>query len=280
MPSSDLHRRAFVLAVYREQYTAYEDLGVLLDSFLAYVGNASRPPLQRMMSYSPVEVRLSTIWSKHNVTSGDSLFRKLNLQHWIPTDWRTEFPKVDLTKVLRRLCWFAFDDCTRSQRPEGVRVFNKIKHGLLLVPNARRFRDDWLDAPAILMPTLGSDETVRRYPLTAFQLKSDEADVESRLMAIHAIQNNLRLLAALHVRQHYPAVLEQRGLPTGASLLKHKDLLDSSIGWGRRRQLLGQGTMCPWRSKLTAGHVSQTLHFETRRASGESCLHSGRRACV
>ena len=73
MPSSDLHRRAFVLAVYREQYTAYEDLGVLLDSFLAYVGNASRPPLQRMMSYSPVEVRLSTIWSKHNVTSGDSL---------------------------------------------------------------------------------------------------------------------------------------------------------------------------------------------------------------
>src|SRR3954465_6312804 len=52
---NDWHRRLFLIAVYREEYTAYEDLGALLEAFLKS-GDEGGVPLDVLISYRPSRV--------------------------------------------------------------------------------------------------------------------------------------------------------------------------------------------------------------------------------
>lgn len=40
-----------------------------------------------------------------------------------------------------------------SLKKPAVDAFNKLKHGLLFVPSARRFAREWIDAPGMLIKT-------------------------------------------------------------------------------------------------------------------------------
>jgi len=50
---NDLHRRMFLLAVFREEYSADEDLGAFLDALLTHCRDSDVPLLERLMSYRP-----------------------------------------------------------------------------------------------------------------------------------------------------------------------------------------------------------------------------------
>src|SRR5688500_12769409 len=66
---NDLHRRAFMLALYREEYTSYEDIGAFLDAFLRARADPQVQPLSRIISYGPGEVKLTEVLDRHQITS-------------------------------------------------------------------------------------------------------------------------------------------------------------------------------------------------------------------
>jgi hypothetical protein len=62
------------------------------------------------------------------------------LDTWIPGEWVKWFPDLDLKKALRLACAFSFQDCATNQKRYGVISYNKIKHGLLVVPSGRAYK--------------------------------------------------------------------------------------------------------------------------------------------
>src|SRR4051794_27237477 len=57
---NDWHRRLLLIAVYREEYTAYEDVGAFLYAFLSAAADDSVLPLHRILHYKPSHVRLAS----------------------------------------------------------------------------------------------------------------------------------------------------------------------------------------------------------------------------
>lgn len=71
---NDLHRRAYVLGVYREEYTAYEDLGAYLEAFLTNAEDHSITVMERLLRYGPGDVKLAKVLERRNIKTGDDLF--------------------------------------------------------------------------------------------------------------------------------------------------------------------------------------------------------------
>ena len=214
---SEMHRRAFILALYREEYTAYEDLGAFLHAMLSASVDPQVVPLERILNYGPGDVHLKKVLGRHQVTSGDDLFARLALKDWIPTWWSTRHPDVDLDKVLRRVCYLFAKDGVENQREQGLRGFNKIKHGLVLVPEGREYRSALPSAPAVIFKTDKKNAQAQANPLTIMSIPIDAAAFEGRLRSIHFFQLSLRLLAILYVVKSHPSVIGRRGFaPQGA----------------------------------------------------------------
>ena len=207
---NDWHQRLLSIAVYREEYTAYEDLGAFLDAFLAYSKDGAVLPLQRVLNYRPARVRLKALLAGHGVATPEHLYAALKLDEWIPGGWSQAFPAIDLKKVLNTACGFFVTDCAANQKDYGVVAFNKIKHGLLVVPSAKRYQSGLPDAPGMFYPTTDPDDATEN-PVTLQAVPYDDAKMEQRLRVVHFIQISLRLLAFLHVLRRWPAVLESRG---------------------------------------------------------------------
>lgn len=225
-PSSDLHRRMFMLAVYREQYMAYEDLGAFLDGFLTHAKSPTTAPLTRIMNYRPGEALLVNVFGRFEIKTGDDLFDRLALNGWVPARWKEAFADIDLVKVMRRACAFFVIDCTRTQKKAAVDAFNKLKHGLLFVPSARTFQPNWMDVPGILIKSAMADPAAVANPVTVYQIPVTDELLLTRLQAIHFVQNGLRLLAALYAITQHAEMLERRGMP-GLMILAHLLMADA-----------------------------------------------------
>ncbi len=105
---NDLNRRMFLLAVYREEYSAYEDLGAMLDALLTSHRSPKVPLLERLISYGPGEVVVSRVMERFAVKSAQDLHDRLGLSELIPPTWSEQFSKLDLQKVLRTAADFFF----------------------------------------------------------------------------------------------------------------------------------------------------------------------------
>lgn len=125
---NDLHRRMFLLAVFREEYSAYEDLGAMLDALLSNRRDPAVPLLERLISYGVGHVELSKVMDRFTITSSDQLCQELGLPDLVPVEWDQQFPSLDLGKALRTAADFFFVDCAKSQKRDGLRAFNKLKH--------------------------------------------------------------------------------------------------------------------------------------------------------
>jgi hypothetical protein len=222
---SDYLKRMFMLAVFREQYTAYEDLGAFLDGFLRNALSSSTAPLSRIMSYAPSDVRLAALFERFAIEHGDDLVTKLNLLSWAPQLWSTMFPSINIETVLRRMCACFVIDCAKTQTDHAVIAFNKLKHGLMFIPSARRFRRDWLDAPAILFQSRKDQPGWMENPVTTYQIPLGDKEVDARLQAVHFVETGLRFLSALYVMKQYPGVLRERGM-TEAGVFQHSYMSD------------------------------------------------------
>lgn len=223
---NDLHRRMFLLAVFREEYSAYEDLGALLEALLTNRRDPAVPLLERLISYGVGQVELVKVMERFSVTDSDVLCDLLGLMELVPPDWNEEFPGLDLAKALRTAANFFFVDCTKSQKRDGLRAFNKMKHGLLLVPKAQIYSNIGVDAPAALFKTADGKPEAADNPISLYAVPMTDEHLEARLRAIHFVQANLRMIAALWVIARHPDATRRRGLAKGIDLLKDRYLTD------------------------------------------------------
>ena len=222
---NDLHRRMFLMAVYREEYSAYEDLGAFLDAFLTHQVRPQVPPLERLISYGPGQVELARVMARFGVTTAAQLYDGLGLDGLIPTDFNDEFPKLNLEGALRVASSYFFDDCVRNQKKAGIQAFNKFKHGLLVVPSARLYHPELIDAPAAYLNHPKAPETATM-PVSLYAVPMEDGHLKQRIDSLHFIQANLRMIAALFVVTQYPKVITTRRFAKPLDIFRTGHLTD------------------------------------------------------
>lgn len=228
-------RRLHFVNLLKEEYAAYEDVGAVLNAFLEYMQGAATLPLASLLEYRPRDVALAEMFERHKLSAGQQLFDALKLGEWIPADWPKWFPHLDPHKSLRLACNFFFDDCSRNQKKHGIVAYNKIKHGLLVVPSGKQYVPNLPDAPAVLFPTDTKHPGAKSSPFTVYGFVSDDSQIEERHKVIEFVQCNLRLLAALYVTWRYPGALADRGIADPKGLFERDEL-------GDVRHLIGEVT--------------------------------------
>lgn len=223
---SDPHRRLFLLAVYREEYSAFEDLGAMLYALLTHRRDPTVPILEKLISYKPRDVKLSKIMKQFRVNSEKDLCLQLGLADLIPPNWKEQYPDLDIEETLKKAAHFVFTDCIRNQKDDGVRAFNKLKHGLLVVPKAQRYLRSLPDAPAAIFKTDNSQSDSDQNSFTLWTIPMTDEHLENRLRGIHFIQVNLRLIALLFVVSQYPEIFQKRGIDNPLDALRIPSLAD------------------------------------------------------
>jgi hypothetical protein len=203
----------YTLALYREEYTIYEDVGAFVDGFLGLAKNSDAIPLARIIRCLPRNVKLDRLLLQQDIATVQQLYEQLGLKDWLPGDWNSHFPTIDLPKVLLRACHYVVEDCAKSQKSEGLRGFNKIKHGLVMIPNARRLIKSHPDGPALLFLSDPESPLMKEGPVTLLTVTMGDDSIEERRKQIFFVQGTLRMLALLYVLKRYPAVPANRGLP-------------------------------------------------------------------
>ena len=204
-PSID-HRRFFVIALYREEYSAYEDVGAIIDSFLRWTKKEVKFPLEWLLRYTPDGVRLEKLFPKRGIKSAEELYNALDLDNWIPNGWNESYPDIDCKKVLQRACLFIFKDCQSNQSLYRLDAYNQIKHGLKLVPNGSKFLPGLPNAPAVL---ISNDLKDSKDPYILMGIPMTDDVLEERLKVVDFIQCTLRFLCALYLIKQYPEILEK-----------------------------------------------------------------------
>lgn len=219
---TDVHKRLYILALVREEYTAYEDVGAFLLAFLAWRRGGTKVPFRKLLEYKIGEAVIDDILISEGVKDGSDLFAALRLEEFL-TSLAGNLGGVDLEKVLMKACEFFVTDCRRNQKKHGIRAYNKIKHGALVVPDARRYIPGLPSAPGTIFETVGGSE---EKPYTLFAIPMSDEEMERRQSVIEFVQYNLRLLGALYIIHKYSAELKALGFDPPSQLLTHPDFQD------------------------------------------------------
>lgn len=200
---NDVHRRFFIVGLYREEYAAYEDVGAIVAALIRFQKRELKYPIEGILRYKPDSVILENLFSRHDVKSADDLYAALGLEAWIPRDWQSLYPRIDCIKVLKRMCRFIFLDCQANQKRYGIDAYNRIKHGLAFVPNGSRYLHGLPNAPAVLIanPQAQSD------PYVLLGLPMDDPKLEERAKIVEFIQLTLRALASFYLIGNYSEFL-------------------------------------------------------------------------
>lgn len=212
---NDIHRRFFIVGLYREEYAAYEDMGAILAALIRFRKGELRFPIEGILRYKPDSVILKTLFGRNVIKSADDLYAALGLQEWIPADWQTTYPNIDCAKVLKRMCRFMFVDCQANQKGYGIDAYNRIKHGLAFVPNGNRYLISLPNSPAILI----SNPQPKSDPYVLFGLPMDDSKLEERAKLVEFIQSTLRALVSFYLIARYPEFLRNNRQVSPASTL-------------------------------------------------------------
>jgi hypothetical protein len=212
---NDVHRRFFIIGLYREEYAAYEDMGAILAALIRFRKGELKFPVEGILRYKPDNVVLETLFNRNGIKSDDDLYTSLGLQEWIPADWQTTYPNIDCAKVLKRMCRFMFVDCQMNQKRYGIDAYNRIKHGLAFVPNGNRYLHSLPNSPAILI----SNPQPKSDPYVLLGLPMDDSKLEERAKLVEFIQSTLRALVSFYLIGQYPEFLRDNRQISPASKL-------------------------------------------------------------
>jgi len=171
-------------------------------------------------------VVLRELFERYNVTTGTDLYERLALNSWIPEGWSKRYDGIDLEKCLKTACAFFVDDCAKNQKDPGIMAFNKVKHGLLVVPSARRYIQSLPDVPAAIHHSDAAHPDAKANPITVQAVPHDDAKIAERLRSIHFIQIDTRLLAFLYSIGRWPERVKARGFEDPLSAFDHPNLWD------------------------------------------------------
>lgn len=222
---TDGRRRLHLLGLVMQEYAAYEDAAALLKAWLDWKSGATTTPLEPLFGYKPGEARLDKIFTDFAINTGEDLFVCLGATDWLPAEWVTWFPTLDLLKTVRLACSFFALDCRRNQKRFGVAAFNKIKHGLMVVPSARAYLPSLPDAPAALIANQ-DQATAPAQPYVVYTLPADDSSLRERELSVHFVGRSLRLLACLYLLHRFPAKVKATWGGSGHAMFLSPDLAD------------------------------------------------------
>ena len=206
LDQNDIHRRFFVIGLYREEFAAYEDMGAIISALIRFRKKELAYPVEGVLRYKPDSVVLAKLFERHKIRSAESLYKALGCNDWIPPDWQVGFPLVDCAKVLLRMCQFIINDCTVNQKKFGITGYNAIKHGLAFVPNGGRYVLDSPTVPAMLIPNPGLGLT----PYTLLAVPMDDAALDVRAKLIEFIQSTIRACVSFYLISRYSDFLREK----------------------------------------------------------------------
>jgi hypothetical protein len=222
---NDARRRLHLLGLVAQEYAAYEDAAALLKAWLAWRAGTTATPLEHLFGYQPGEARLDKVFADFAITTGEDLLRALDVTNWLPTEWSGWFPALNLEKTAGVVCRFLAEDCRRHQKKLGVAAFNKIKHGLFVVPSARSYLPALPDAPAALIANQDL-ATAPSKPYVVYALPADDNALRERERSVHFVGRSLRLLAALYLLHRFPAMVKAAWGGSGHAMFLSPDLAD------------------------------------------------------
>jgi hypothetical protein len=207
-------RRLLIASLYREEYTAYEDMGALVKALLDWRFGDVEFPVETILTYAPRDVVLSKVFAKRGIESPKALYDALCLADMVPEHWQDAFPSIDAHKVLLRACEFAFNDCAKSQGDLSIRSFNKLKHGLAFVQNGRRYRENLPTSPATIFR---NPDKAAPNPFIIMGIPMDDENIENRLKRIEFAQSSNRILAGFYlVFRHSKELAAKKIIPPEA----------------------------------------------------------------
>lgn len=208
--------RYHLVNLIKEEYSAYEDLARMLFAFLSF-STKSKCPLEILFKNN-ADV-LENVFTSFHIQSADALLNKLEIISWIPNEWATWFPHLDIKKALQLSGKFWFEDCLKNQKKFGIRAYNKVKHGLLVVPNGKDYVRGTPNGPAMLIEGLDGTPTL-------YTFKDNAKTAGERHRMIYFIQCNLRLLAALYISKFHQDILPGQGFNTIQLFFKSDAMYD------------------------------------------------------
>jgi len=222
---NDARRRLHLLGLVMQEYAAYEDAAALLKAWLDWQSGVTTTPLEPLFGYKPGEAQLDKVFTDFSISTGEDLFARLGVASWLPAEWTTWFPALDLEKAVRLACSFFAHDCRRNQKQFGVAAFNKIKHGLFVVPSARAYLPSLPDSPAALIANQ-DQATAPSQPYVVYALPADDSSLREREMSVHFVGRSLRLLACLYLLHRFPSMVKAAWGGSGHAMFLSSDLAD------------------------------------------------------
>ncbi len=222
---NDGRRRLHLLGLVMQEYAAYEDAAALLKAWLDWRSGATTTPLEPLFGYSPGEARLDKVFTDFAINTGEDLLAGLGATDWLPAEWANWFPALDLEKTVRLACSFFALDCRKNQKRFGVAAFNKIKHGLFVVPSARAYLSSLPDAPAALIANQ-DHATAPSQPYVVYALPADDSSLRERERSVHFVGRSLRLLACLYLLHRFPVTVKDAWGGSGRAMFLSIDLAD------------------------------------------------------
>jgi hypothetical protein len=216
-------RRLHLLGLLGQEYAAYEDAAALLKAWLDWRTKTVTSPMETLLKYKPGEARLDRVLSGANIVTGDELYDALGCSTWLPPDWSLWFPSLQLEKTVRLGCQFLAVDCRANQKRFGISAYNKLKHGLLVVPSGQRYEKSLPDSPAAIFLN-ANKATNSDKPVFVYGFPSTDDKLAERELSIHFVGRTLRLLAALYLLHRFPAKVAATWGASGREMFISRDL--------------------------------------------------------
>lgn len=198
---NDLHRRLCVIGIYKEEFAAYEDLGAFLESLIRWRRNEIEVPFEGILRYKDGKVALGTLFRRRGISNRKDLYDILDLEHLIPTDWGACYPGVDCRAGLIGICTYIAEDCVGNQKRYSVEAYNRIKHGLAVFPNGKKYAPQLPDCPAVI---INNRESNSPNPYSLMAMPMSDSSIEQRAKTVEFVQASIRTLAALYVISQHP----------------------------------------------------------------------------
>lgn len=179
--ANDFHKRLYLIGLYREEYSAYEDIGAILSAFLKWNKVSINYPITELLSYRPSDVELSKIFDIFSICSSNQLYTALDFDSWVTPNWKDSYPEIKIEKVLHKSCEFIFNDCHKYQKKHGIKAYNKIKHGLLFVPSGNKYKSESPDAHAMIFKN-NEENVTEPYDLLVIPLDDNNLTQKARVI--------------------------------------------------------------------------------------------------
>lgn len=169
------------------------------------------PILFTLMNYSISEGYIY----KHIGTTRSDIERTFNLLMVNSISITLLYPSFQYSKwrdnVISNIMGFSNDQKKRD------RMYNKVKHGGLVVGNGKLFKSASPNAPAVIYP---NNDTANPNPLRLHSFKYDESEIIKMKSGVLNTRRLIRELVAIYLIYKYPEFVKTKGNKSAIELLE------------------------------------------------------------